>query len=368
MSAEHRHEVATWIEANSSSLPESVRTFLAIHRPYLVAEGSSAMKALDAALRQLRRALHLTPSSEKRRRSGSPLANLPKVDAARSAREALETEIARSQRLPDWHRDLKKRHHAHGKRLKEKLAKMPIEEKDAGPNETLRLEDIELPPEGRAEAQAARDSIAAHLLAGGGPDPAMKSLNETLMPGGAVLVSEEQVSLPAKVPDTLASAREIKTLHDRRVRYDFSVAVTRLEIDVEKKVVEDEHGERHVIAPSTTDYGPPRYSVTWSALATLAILVGQFAMPLNRLATLFSTPEKRFAAGALSRMLHYVAERLVWIYLELASQLASSEVLAGDDTSCRVVEVAKYFAESAAASKKPPPPWADYQTPAAAEA
>jgi hypothetical protein len=368
LSSDQRHEVATWIEANSASLPESVRTFLAIHRPYLVAEGPSASKALDAALRELRRALHLTPSSEKRRRSGSPLADLPKVDAVSggSEREALEAELVRAYKLTDWHRELKKRHNAQAKRLKERLAKMPIEETET--NDTTRLEDIELPPEDPAVAKAAQDSIVAHLLQGNGPDPAMESVNETLMPGGAVLVREEYVPLPAKIPDELADAREIKTLHDLRVRYDFSVAVTRIELDVEKKIIEDQHGERHVIAPSTTEYGPPRYSVTWSALATLAVLVGQFAMPLNRIATLLSTPEKRFGAGGLRRMLHYVAERLVPIYLELANQLANCEVLAGDDTSCRVIEVTKYFAESAAASKKPPPPWTDYQTPAASEA
>ncbi len=68
-------------------------------------------------------------------------------------------------------------------------------------------------------------------------------------------------------------------------------------------------------------------------------MVCQFALPFNRLATMFSTATKRFTAGALSRMLHYVAERLVPIYLELGAQLADCESLAGDDTSCRVLEV-----------------------------
>jgi hypothetical protein len=105
--------------------------------------------------------------------------------------------------------------------------------------------------------------------------------------------------------------------------------------------------------------------VTWGALATLAILVGQFALPFNRLSTLFSTIEKRFTTGALSRMLHYVAERLLPIYLELANQLSNAEVLAGDDTSCRVLEVSTHFAKPEAERDKPP--WADYQTSSAAE-
>ncbi len=37
--------------------------------------------------------------------------------------------------------------------------------------------------------------------------------------------------------------------------------------DQPRAFVEDESGERYVIAPSTLEYGPPRYSVTWGALA-----------------------------------------------------------------------------------------------------
>jgi hypothetical protein len=88
----------------------------------------------------------------------------------------------------------------------------------------------------------------------------------------------------------------------------------------------DSDGERHVITPSTLEYGPPRYSVTWDALATLAMLTGQFAMPLNRLGTMLSSPQKRFTAASLGRMLHYVAQRFVPIYLELGTQLSGSIV------------------------------------------
>lgn len=369
LSAEQRREVADWIDATSASLPEPVRAFLALHQPYLAAHGDPR-KPFDAAWRELRRALHITPSSEKRRPSGSPLADIPPEQrvAAKSERDKIEALIARGLNLADWHRDLKKRHRGKVKRLKEKLAKMATEKQDEGAKkeiDEIRLEDIELTEEDIADNRAAGERFAEHLRQGSGADPAMKSVSETLMPGGAVLVGEEHVSLPAEVPDDLADAQVIKTLSEDRVRYDFSVAVTRIELNIEKKVVVDHDGERYVIAPSTIEYGPPRSTVTWSALATLAILVGQFAMPFNRLATLFSTPQKRFTAGAFSRMLHYVAQRLVPIYLELATQLANCEILAGDDTSCRVLEVSTHFADPAAAIQKPP--WAAYATPSAAE-
>jgi hypothetical protein len=371
LSDEQRREIAAWIEAHRAELPSAVQAFLALHQQYLSAEGN-LRKAFDAALRDLRRALHITPSSEKRRRSGSPLANIPPAELdAKSPQEKIERQIARGNKLGNWHRDLRKRHKKQVKRLKEKLAKMSTEKTDDGSTKSVvepeRLEDIELTEEERAEGVLAGQNFVEHLLKGSGPDPTMKSVNETLMPAGAVLETTEQESVLAEVPTGLAEARVVKTLSEQRVRYDFTVAITRIEIDVEKKVLVDETGERHVIGASTAEFGPPRYAVTWEALATLAVLVGQFAMPFHRLSTLFSTATKRFTAGAFSRMLHYVAVRFVPIYLELARQLAHGEVLAGDDTSCRVVEVAAYHAKSEQAETPEKPPWADYATPRAAE-
>lgn len=372
LSAEQRREIAAWIDANRSAMPESVRSFLALHEGYLNAEGN-LRKALDAALRDLRRALHITPSSEKRRPSGSPLAALPRAEqlGARSPREELEEQIARRRKLSKWHRELNKRHGKRIVQLQEKLSKMSAEKTDKSEKKKIhepeRLEDIPLTEEELAESEQAADRFNEHVLRGNGADPAMTPMNETLMPGGAVLEHEEQVSLPVTVPEDLVDGRVVRTLHEPRVRYDFSVAVTRIELDVEKKVIVNSDGDRHVIAASTSDYGPPRYAVTWNALATLAILVGQFAMPFNRLATMFSTDTKRFTAGAFSRMLRYIAQRFVPIYLELAAQLVDAEILAGDDTSCRVLEVSTHFAK-VKASEQSALPWADYQTPNIAEA
>lgn len=374
---EQLREVAAWFEANREDLPDSVRSFLDLHRRYLAAgEGDPLRRALEAAWRELRRALHLTPSSEKRRLSGSPLAGIPGQERvqAKSEREELEARIARGDQLADWHRGLKRKHTRRGKQLRKRLARMPKEKVDHGAKQGLEeippLDDFERTDEERAEDKAAARQFIEHVLKGGQADPAMKSVSERLMPGGAVLVHEEPVSLPAEVPEDLADARVVKTLSEQRVRYDFSVSVTRIELDVEKKVVVDRKGERRVIVPSTLEYGPPRYSVTWDALATLAMLTGQFALPFNRLGTMFSTPEKRFTAGALGRMLHYVAQRFLPIYLELGTQLSGSDYLGGDDTSCRVLEVLSWFElmrADPAAAKSEGPPWSGYATPSAAE-
>jgi hypothetical protein len=390
LSQEQRREVACWIEQSLPSLPEPVRIFLAPHHKYLAA-GGDLRRHFDATCRQLRRALGITPSSE-RRRSGSPLASLPggRAPSPSSERERLEQQRDRSNHLGRWHGKLNMRHTATAKGIEEKLAKMKTEPPPTPPPEPDRdpeqkptgdsqdvtedtpLEEIELTEEELAEVDAEAEEFADHLELGDGAAPALQSVNETLMPGGAVVAGEEMERLAADVPEELSDATVVKTLIDQRVRYDLSVAVNRIVLDVEKQVVVKDNGQRAVISASTSQFGPPRYSVTWSALVTLAVLVGQFALPLNRLATLFSTADKQFTAGGLSRMLHYVAMRLVEIYLELAEQLADSDILAGDDTSCRVIEVSTYFKASKARGRrrrsKKKPPWAGYRTKADAEA
>jgi hypothetical protein len=373
---EERREIAAWIAANREDLPVLVRAFLELHEKYLAAgEGDPQRRALAVTMRELRRALRLMPSSEKCRSSGRPLDGLPPDATAKSEREKLEAQIARGDLLSDWHDGLKERHTQRVKRLKERLAKMPEEKKR---REVLPLEEYEPTQEERAKRKARAARFTDHLQKGSGRDPAMTPVQETLMPSGAALLYEEQVRLPAGIPEDLADAPVIKTWIEPRVRYDFSVAVTRLELEVEKKIVVDHDGERIVLAPPTTEYGPARYAVTWGALATLAELAGQMALPFNRLGKMLSTPEKKFTAAGLSRMLHYVAQRFVLIYLALAEQLADSNYLGGDDTSVRVLEVLSYFEKvradpstgsghGPAVAQNEKPPWSDYRTPSAAE-
>jgi hypothetical protein len=382
LSAQERQQVAAWIEETIGTAPEPVRAFLALHQKYLRA-GLDVRGPFDSAWRELRRALGITPSSE-RRRSGNPLASIPSEKRRRvqSEREKLEEQRDRSERLGHWHDGLNNQHQGKVKRLEEKLAKMSTEsttkqdpegdaEKELEKIQNTPVEEIELTEQEKAESMARTLKFVEHLELGAGrAEPALQSVNETLMPAGAILADEDQVFVAANLPEGFTEGDVVKTLNETRVRYDFTVAVTRVELDVEKKVVVSEDGKRHVVSASTAQYGPPRYAVTWSALATLAVLVGQFAMPFHRLATMLSTAGKRFTAGGLARMLHYVAVRLVPIYLELAEQIANSEILAGDDTTCRVVEVSSYQAEpkgNAGAQEKQRPPWSGYRTPAEAD-
>lgn len=375
LTPEGLREVAAWLDEHGAELPDTVRVFMEMHQAYLVGT-SGAAKALATVFRELRRALGITPSSEKRP-SGRPLDGLPKPEgshdegAVQGKRAALEAKRDESLRLGGWHDGLHQRHDGRVKSIEEQLARLPPDETSAEAlAERITLESIQLSPEQKAESAARGKRYAENLVAGGGKvEPELAATDERLMPEGAVLTLDDTVPLEAQVPEGLAAAEVVRTLHEPRARYDFGVVVTRVELDVEKKILVDEHGERHVVSASTSEYGPPRFQVTWNALATLTALTAQFAMPLNRLATLVSTEGKRFTAGALSRMLHYVAERFLPVYLELAHQLADADILAGDDTPSRVLQVNEYFART---KDKPPgspetkPPWASYRNPGAA--
>lgn len=377
LSPERCRGIVEWHAEHESIMPPDVKLFWRMHMRYLATDKDPGRK-LNATVRELRRAMGIVPSSE-RRKSGSPLSPLPpqgKV-AWTNERERLEMQAERSLRLSDWHDVLVKSHAGKAKRIKERIARMATKspkesapQQDEVPIEDIPVEEFELTEEQKAETKRQSQQFLDHLRTGDGADPALESVNETLMPGGAVIAEERCEYLEAETPEDLANATVVKTTTETRERYDLAFTVSRIELEVEKKILEDEDGLRYVITASTGDWGPPRYSMTWNGLATLAVLVAQFALPFNRLATMCSTPDKRFSAGALGRMLHYVAERLVPIYLELGAQLANSAILAGDDTTCRVLDVAAYFRKAKSQGESRPdgqPPWADYRTPKAAE-
>ncbi len=310
----------------------------------------------------------IIPSSEKRK-SGGPLQGL--VSSSKcvfsESRERLLQQRDRSRALAARYTDLQHRHETKAEKIEKKLAKVATSSEQ--PQEVsmdVPVEEIELSEEAKAKSAASVELLVEHLERGDGEEsPALQSSTETLMNSSFVSPAEEALHLPAHLPENLVDETVVQTLSEPRVRYDFSVSVTRIHLDVEKKIIETKDGERRVVSASTAEIGPARYSVTWSALATLAVMVGQYAMPLNRLAKMLTTAGKRFTAGGLGRMAHYVAGRFVPIYLRLSEQLADASILAGDDTSCRVLEVSTHFRKQERAEK--PPPWALHRTTCAAE-
>jgi len=367
LSIAERKETIAWLAVSANTAPAKVRPGLCALLSLLTAARVS-QKDFNTHARQLAIALGLIASSE-RRRSGKSLepSGASAYRKPKNEREAIEQEIARLNARADRHAERERRQKAQAARWVEKLKAMPNDQ-DKWPGLTVDtpLEEIELSEEEKAESKAEAAAFVEHIQLGHGADPALQSPAEALMSGSVVTTAEESVAVPVELPEGVSEENVVKTLTQTRERYDFSVSVTRLLLDVEKKVVVTKDGRRRVLSASTSDFGPPRYAVTWGALATLAVMVGQFAMPLNRLATMLSTSVKRFTAGGLSRMAHYVATRFLPVYLELVDQIADSAVLAGDDTSCRVVEVSSYFRKPEG-GERGPPPWNAYGTAEVAE-
>lgn len=354
LSETERVELAAWLAEHGESLPGPVRVALEQHRALCEGLGGSRHK-LSQVLLELRRALGIIAASE-RRRSQDPLGPLSNGDGARpkSQRARLELDLARYETLKAWHQDLVKQHGRKLRAIRSKLMKMPV--------------DPEVVEEERSAAEQAADAAElrehmARLRLGSGAQPAFESSKEAFMTGAQVATSEETLTLPAPV-DEERDGEVLDTMVEERERFDFSFTVKRLTLQVEKKVVQGADGERRVVSASTAALGPHRYAVTWGFLAHMVLLVVQYAMPMNRLATLLSTDAKRFSAGALARMLRYVAHRFVPIYLSLFDSLADADILCGDDTSCRVTEVSRRLA---ATDQAEPPPWYGYRTAEAAE-
>jgi hypothetical protein len=341
-------ELEAWLAEYGESLPAPVLAALKQH--HALCEGLRGSRhKLSQVLFELRRALGIIAASE-RRQSKDPLGPVSNGDGARpkSERERLELDAERYQTLSAWHKELAKRNGHKVKAVRRKLMKMPVDPE---------LDEDEPSEEEKAQTAAEVREHMARMRMGGQAQPALESSKEAFMTGAQVTTREETLTLPAPV-DEVRDGKVLDTMVEERERFDFSFEVKRLTLQVEKKVVQTTDGERHVVSASTAALGPPGYAVTWGFLAHMVVLVAQYAMPMNRLATLLSTDTKRFSAGALARMLRYVARRFAPIYLALFDSLADSDILCGDDTSCRVTEVSRYFA---AREEVGPPPWHGYR-------
>ena len=132
-----------------------------------------------------------------------------------------------------------------------------------------------------------------------------------------VCLEEDEVLVEAELPQDVSDAEVVKTFTEPRVRYDFSVTVTEIQFDVEKKVVKSADGTRRVFSGDMQASRPNGFSVTWDAVATLVVMVAQFAMPLHRLATMLSTSAKRFTTTSLCRLARFAAVHFAPIYLHL---------------------------------------------------
>jgi hypothetical protein len=131
--------------------------------------------------------------------------------------------------------------------------------------------------------------------------------------------------------------------HDYTKRVDMKVLVTETTYKVE--TVTDPRTGKSVRA-SMKDEGPENYGVTWNAIANLVKMHVGFAIPINRLAAMIGQPE--FRPSKICRLLQYVAINLLPIYFCLIESLSDCEIISGDDTKTKVLELHEPVADSVA--------------------
>ena len=344
LTKDQHSEIGRWLEGDGKNAPQVVRIALS-HYNALAQKLDESQQGLRGFLAQLRRALGITPSSEVRKSSGRPIAS--SRDDVKREIEDLLTSSQRSDILAKWHKDLARQH---TRMSKEKLEK------------AKKLEDYVLTPEDLAESERAGKSLSSHILEGDGArEPRLESPNEPFMTGVFADLEEDEIDAIVN-RDKTKGFKIVDTLADERERFNFEIKVEKIKINVEKLVVEDETGETRIITASTKHIGPPRFDITWEFLTNLCVLVAQYALPFNRIATMLTTTAKKFTASMLSKHFIYTADRFVDVYLHLFSNLSPTDVLMGDDTSVRVTEVSRYFKTQSTAPPTPSP-WQDYATP-----
>lgn len=374
LTREDREAVVTWFARYEETLPEPVRRF--VSEPLSELRSSKlSQKSFHHLGRQLARALGLIPSTERRKSSGRALPSSPKRSGSKepSGLTVVDGEGGRV-------RDPRALCHARSDNSAEHLEER-AEERDATRSESGKPErsteqhessagsgakKSRISDERRAQIHAESSAFIARAELGDGEDPAHRSPEESLMNAEVVCLEEDQAMVSAQLPEDASEEEVIKTFTEPRVRYDLAVTVTELQLEVEKKVLKSADGTRRVISGDVQAYGPKGFAVTWGAVATLVVMVAQFAMPLNRLATMLSTEAKRFSSTGLGRLTHFAAKHFFPVYLYLMEQLSDTDILAGDDTSSRVVEVSSYFARAKEGADERPP-WRAYATTDAAQ-
>ena len=94
------------------------------------------------------------------------------------------------------------------------------------------------------------------------------------------------------------------------------------------------------VYPDTSLIGPKGFQVTWRALVNVIVLAFGMALPLSRIEKLFGS--KGFSRSNTSGYCAYVAGRLVEVYIAMSQQLASCDILMGDDCVSRVSDLTRY--------------------------
>lgn len=142
----------------------------------------------------------------------------------------------------------------------------------------------------------------------------------------------ESITINPKKPEGFED--KARLLYKTHTVYDISVRITEKELKLGRYCVNDEFVS---FAKKPEELGPSNYQVTWNAMANIVLLTASHCLPMNRVASMLKNKFGVFQSSQISRILTFIAEMLLPIYLELADNLAECSHMSGDDTGTRVL-------------------------------
>jgi hypothetical protein len=122
--------------------------------------------------------------------------------------------------------------------------------------------------------------------------------------------------------------------YDQTIRRDVKVQITEIHYRIET-VTDPETGKS--VRASTDGEGPAGLSITWGTLGNFIKMNAGFAIPIHRISLMLG--HRAFGPGQIYRILEWGANLLAPIYLHLPNELAEVEILSGDDTSTKVLDL-----------------------------
>ncbi|MFW7382242.1 MAG: IS66 family transposase [Oligoflexus sp.] len=167
-------------------------------------------------------------------------------------------------------------------------------------------------------------------------EPVFVFSKEALFVGNIADRVDEDKPLKVNRMENFDIPRGLHSVSDKRTRQEFGITTKTIHLSVE--TVTDPRTGKSVTA-STDEIGPPNTQATWAAIANTIVAVIGYAIPINRLATMLKGSNPYFTSTRLCSYLKMSAELFAPIYTCLGEQLSDSDVLLGDDTKGRVIEI-----------------------------
>lgn len=168
-------------------------------------------------------------------------------------------------------------------------------------------------------------------------DPTYERSRETVFTGKLATASEDERRLSVVRQENFDNPRGLHSVRDDRTRYEYGVTTKTIRLSVE--TVTDPRTGKSVTA-STDEIGPPNSQATWAAIANTVIAVVGYAIPINRLALMLKESCPYFTSSRICSYLKMSAELFLPIYTCLGDdELPDCDILQGDDTKARVIEV-----------------------------